>query len=62
MMSLCKILTHESLGLLESLSACDVVIGAPFACPEGKGMEKYISFIENSKKMTNKPDWWKILK
>ena len=62
MMTLCKSLSYECLGLLESLSTCDKVIGAPFACPEGNGMEKYINFVENSKNMKTKPDWWKILK
>ena len=45
MMILCKQLAKESLGILESISACDKVIGAPFACPEGKGMDKYIEFV-----------------
>lgn len=42
MKELCEKLTKESLGLLESLSADDELIGSPFACPHGKGMEKYI--------------------
>lgn len=37
MINLCDVLAGEALAILESLSACDQVIGSPFACPEGKG-------------------------
>lgn len=37
MSKLCDVVTNESLGLLEALSACDKVLGSPFADPEGKG-------------------------
>jgi hypothetical protein len=30
---LCDEVANESLGILESLSTCDKVIGSPFACP-----------------------------
>ncbi len=36
-MKLCEVIANESLGILESLSACDKIIGSPFACPEGQG-------------------------
>ena len=55
MMNYCKLLTPECLGLLESISTCDKVIGSPFACPDGKGMEKYIYLVENAKDAKTKP-------
>ena len=42
---LCKKLTNESLGLLESLSTDDLVLGSPFACPNGNGFEKYMKMV-----------------
>jgi hypothetical protein len=62
MMALSKEISNEALGLLESLSADDKVIGSPFACPEGLGFEKYMEMVENSNKMMTKPEWWKMLK
>lgn len=62
MMILCKAISKEALGLLESLSTCDKVIGSPFACPKGLGFSKYMDIVENSKKMKTKPEWWEMLK
>lgn len=48
-MDYCEKLTPEVLGIVESLCACDKVIGSPFADPEGKGMEKYIAHVRGVK-------------
>lgn len=42
---LADVVTNESLAILEALSACDKVLGSPFACPEGKGFEKYVKMV-----------------
>lgn len=38
-------LTPEVLGLLEAVSANENVLGTPFADENGKGFEKYVSFV-----------------
>lgn len=50
MMKLCEQVTNEALGILEAVSACDQVIGSPFACPEGKGFEKYVALVRSKGK------------
>jgi hypothetical protein len=57
----CERVSKESLGLLDAISADDSVIGSPFADPDGKGFEKYIGFIMNSKDVMKKPDWWRLI-
>jgi hypothetical protein len=61
-MKLCEIVANESLGILESLSACDKVIGSPFACPEGQGFEKYVTMVRAQGKENERVEWWKLLK
>lgn len=43
------------MGLVEALSACDQVIGSPFADPQGKGMDKYIEHFMSVKGNQEKP-------
>lgn len=49
------------MGLLDALSACDQVIGSPFADPQGKGMDKYIDHFMSVKGNREKPEWWQML-
>jgi len=57
----CEKLAPEVLGLLEALSACDQVIGSPFADPQGKGMDKYVDHFMSVKGNREKPEWWQML-
>ena len=61
-MKLSDQVTSECLGILEALSACDQVIGSPFACPEGKGFEKYVAMVRSKGKENERAEWWKVFK
>lgn len=62
MMKLCEQVSNESLGILESLSTNDRVIGSPFACPNGKGFEKYVAMVRAAGKENQRAEWWHVLK
>ena len=62
MASLSELITKESLGILESLSTDDLVIGSPFACPEGRGFEKYTEMVRKGGHENQRAPWWRILK
>jgi hypothetical protein len=60
-MEYCEKLTPEVLGLVEALSACEKVIGSPFANESGNGMENYMEQFMSVKGNREKPEWWKII-
>jgi hypothetical protein len=45
---------------LEIISTDDEIIGSPFADPNGKGIEKYLSMIM-SKPTNQRQPWWEIV-
>jgi hypothetical protein len=53
-------LTPEVLGVLESVSAGETVIGSPFADESGHGFEKYMNFVL-SQPRKDRADYWKIV-
>jgi hypothetical protein len=56
----CEKLTPEVLGILESVSAGETVIGSPFADESGHGFEKYMSFVLSQPKK-DRAEYWKLV-
>lgn len=60
-MEYCEALTPEVLGLLETLSADDKIIGSPFADDNGKGIHKYLDLVLQNNPTNKRVDWWEMI-